>query len=281
MTNYSIKRIGPDKIHELLPKLDSEVFSPEVFALTGIFVIRKAIPHEVIQEWQSVWQSFYASKFSAGRTVNKFNPVAFDDELPPVLAAMHRNASLLDIIEKAFGPDIALYNQRLVIKDRDSRGPVFLHHDSPYHLGWPNKASAFVAISPVTPENGGMIFYPGTHQFGFLGDAGEINPDILESGWPTLSPSLEPGDVALMHSLTWHQSGPHRGGPDRIMADIIYQPANDPSSNVLLRGQWGTDIFLNKKTVLNKKLFIRSRSSRLAEMQQQLDQREAPQKNQG
>jgi hypothetical protein len=256
--NYFNQRISPDKIRELLPKLDSDAFSPEVFACTGIFVIRKTIPPETIHEWQSEWESFYASKFPSGRTVNKFNPVAFDDELPPVLAAMHQHASLLDIIEQAFGPNIALYNQRLVIKDRNSRGPVFLHHDSPYHLGWPAKASAFVAISPVMPENGGMIFYPGTHQFGFLGDAGEINPDILEPTWPTISPSLEPGDVALMNSLTWHRSGPHVSGHDRIMADIIYQPANDPSSNALLRGKWCTDIFLNKNALLNKKLFIRS-----------------------
>jgi len=275
INNYFIKRKGADDIRQLLKGLDSAVFSPEIFAATGFFVIRKAIPAKTILEWQSEWEKFYTSNYSSGRTVNKYNPVAFDDELPPILSAMHQNTSLLDIIEQAFGPDIALYNQRLVIKDSRSRGPVFLHHDSPYHLGWPIKASAFVAISPVTPENGGMIFYPGTHQFGFLGDAGEINPEILDPNWPTLSPSLDPGDVALMHSLTWHKSGPHLGGPDRIMADIIYQPANDPSGNALLRGKWQTDLFLNKTSLSNKKLFIRSRSSRLSEMQKQLDQLES------
>ncbi len=275
----AIERIGADKIRELLPKVDSDVFSPEVFDQTGIFVVRKAIAADTIRLWQSAWADFYATELSSGRNVNRFNPVALQESLPPVLAAIHQHAALLDIVEQAFGPDIGLYNQRFVIKDQYSRDPVFLHHDSPYHLGWPNKASAFVALSQVTPENGGFVFYPGTHQFGYLGDAGEINPEILDPAWPTISPSIEPGDVALMNSLTWHRSGPHISGPDRILADIIYQPANDPSSVALLRGEWRTEIFLNKGNISSQELFKRSRSSRLIEMQIRLDQLESERKD--
>jgi hypothetical protein len=269
-----MNRIGPEKIRQLLPYLDSEVFSRAVFDQTGIFVVRKAIPQDIISTWQSEWNEFYKSQLSSGRNVNKFNPVSLDEALPPILAEMYRNPAILNVVEQAFGPDIALFNQRFVIKDQHSRGPVFLHQDSPYHLGWPTKASAFVALSQVTPENGGLVFYPGTHQFGYLGDAGEINADIIGSDWPTISPSLDPGDLALMSSLTWHQSGPHVGGPDRILADIIYQPANDPSGNVLLRGEWRTEVFLNKSSILSQPLFKRSRSSRLVEMQAKIEKLE-------
>jgi hypothetical protein len=275
----AMERIGADKIRELLPKVDAEVFSPEVFDQTGVFVVRKAIAADTICLWQSAWADFYASELSSGRNVDKFNPVALRESLPPVLAAIHQHTSLLDIAEQAFGPDIGLYNQRFVIKDQYSRDSVFLHHDSPYHRGWPNKASAFVPLSQVTPENGGFVFYPGTHQFGYLGDAGEINHDILDPAWPTISPSLQPGDVALMNSLTWHRSGPHISGPDRILADIIYQPANDPSSNALLRGEWRTEIFLNQSSLANRDIFRRSRTSRLTELQMRLDQLETERKD--
>jgi hypothetical protein len=114
-----------------------------------------------------------------------------------------------------------------------------------------------------------MAFYPGTHQLGYLGDAGEIDPDILDSDWPVISPSLEVGDVALMNSLTWHRSGPHVSGPDRVMADIIYQPASDPSGVALLRGEWRTEIFLKVRS--NERLFKRSRTSMLKERQAKLD----------
>lgn len=271
---HATKKIGRDEIVELMPQLDSKVFSRDVFAKTGIFVVRQVIPTETLREWQTAWKGFTGELQAAGgRSVNRFNPVSVDEAPPPILADMHKHPALLDVIEQAFGPDIALYNQRFVIKDASSRTPVFLHQDFCYHKGWPSKLSAFVALSPMNPDNGGMVFYPGTHQFGYLGDAGQINPDILEADWPTLAPSLEPGDVAFMNSCTWHSSGPHVSGPDRVLADIIYQPADDPSGVALLRGQWQTDIFLSKLN--SKDIFTRSRSSTMGELQRKVEQLES------
>jgi len=268
-----MRYVGPAKLRELLPQLDSKVFSPKVFDQTGVFVIRQAVPEQTMRVWQAEWENFYRSTLEKGRAVNKFNPVAVDETPPPILAAIHKEPALLDIIEQAFGPDIALYNQRFVIKYHNSRDKVFLHQDFPYHLGWPTKASAFVAISEVTPQNGGLNFYVGTHQFGYLGDVGEINPSVIDADWPSICPSLKPGDVALMNSSTWHMSGPHTGGPDRVIADIIYQPASDPSGVALLRGQWQTELFSSK--IPRNDIFVRCRSSRLREMQQKLDAFEA------
>jgi hypothetical protein len=124
----------------------------------------------------------------------------------------------------------------------------------------------------MTPENGGMSFYPGTHHFGYLGDAGELDLAVLGPDWPKLTPSVGPGDVVLMNSCTWHGSGPHISGPDRILADVIYQPADDPSGVTLLRGEWRTGVFLNQ---LPKNLFVRCRASRLTELQRKVDQFEA------
>jgi hypothetical protein len=135
-----------------------------------------------------------------------------------------------------------------------------------------NKLSAFIPLSSVTPENGALTFFPGTHRLGYLGDAGEINPDILDSDWPTICPSLEPGDVVFMNSLTWHQSGPHTGGEDRIMADIIYQPADDPSCSEIVRGEWMTDMRLDR--IPRNEFFRRSRTSRLVELEKRVKELE-------
>lgn len=263
-----MRRLSIEKIRQLLPQADSEVFSPDVFAQTGIFVIRKAIPNETMRLWLAAWEEFYTELMVKGRKVNPYNPVALDETPPEILADMHRHPALLDIVEKAFGPNIGLYNQRFVIKDQHSRGPVFLHQDYCYHIGWPHKASAFVSLSPMSPENGGLVFYPGTHHFGYLGDAGELNASVLPSDWPTLAPSLAPGDVALMNSNTWHRSGPHLGGPDRIMADIIYQPADDPSSIALVQGEWDTEIHFAREDRQN--LFNRCRAKTVQELQRRL-----------
>jgi hypothetical protein len=79
----AVMRVGPGQIRELLPRLDAERFSREVFAQTGIFVVRKAIPPEIVREWQAAWLEFIDEmKTAGGRSVNRFNPVAVDE--PPL-----------------------------------------------------------------------------------------------------------------------------------------------------------------------------------------------------
>jgi hypothetical protein len=72
-----------------------------------------------------------------------------------------------------------------------------------------------------------------------------------------------------MHSATWHGSHPFSQGPNRILADIIYQPADDPSGVALLRGQWQTDLRIDKD--MKARLYKRSRVIRLVELQEKLD----------
>ena len=267
-----MKRIGSKQLSLLLTSVDSKKFSADIFRKAGVFVIRQLITKDHLKSWTETWDSFYNSELSEGRRINRFNPVSVDDEVPPILANIHKSDELLDIAEQAFGPDIALYNQRFIIKDSYRKSEVFVHNDYPYHFGWPTKASAFVALSEINRSNGKLFFYLGTHQFGYLSDAGEIDPTILGEHWPVISPDLAPGDVVLMDSSIWHGSYSYEGGTDRVLADIIYQPADDPSGKSLLRGSWQTEIFIEHDKT---KIFKRSRSSSLIEMQKRLDKVES------
>lgn len=202
------------------------------------------------------WQKFY----DPDRTTD-FNKVAINGPFPEQLTALYRHKAVLDVMMQAFGQDIALYNFRFVVKDRHARDSVFLHQDTPYHVGWPQKASLFIAFTEVTRDNGGLVFYPQTHRYGYLGDAGSLLRPT-ESAAATHY-AMRPGDAILMHSATWHESLPHVSGPDRVIADIIFQPASDPSGVELLRGQWRTKVFLDR----DKPIFVRSRVSRIKELE--------------
>lgn len=259
-----MKHNDPALVSSLIEKLDAEKFDKDIFDKTGLFVIRKAIPDELIKEWRAEWDSFYEKSLAAGRNVNLSNPVDLKEPLPEKLATVYRNDILLDVAEQVFGPNVALYNHRFVIKDKFSPGEIFLHHDYCYHLGLPTKTSFFVPLSYAGKKNGGLTFYLGTHKYGYLGDAGEINPDNFNEKWPQVTPELEPGDFIIMNSLLWHKSGVNEAGIDRIVADIIYQPANDPSSKELLRGEWQTDIFITNEDKL--KYFKNSRVTKMIEM---------------
>ena len=265
----------PSSHRSLLQHLDAAKLSVEIYQKLGVFVLRKIIPADQIVEWQRTWREFYEG-VAKTRDVNPFNPVLLNEVVPGALAEIHRCPVLLDIMEHIY-PNLALYMQRFVIKDAQSEAPVFLHQDFGYDHGWPEKTSVFLPLSPVSAYNGGVAFYPSTHIYGYLGDVGEIDPNIIDPEWPAICPSLEPGDIALMHECTWHASGPRIGGPDRILVQITYQPAIDPTGVTLLRGHGGSEYRPNDFP--REKIFKRSRTGRLRELQSEVNQLNAARVN--
>ncbi len=238
----------------------------EIFELTGLLVFKGAIATDAVASWRIA----YDNLSNPDRTP-EYNPVAVNEAaLQPVLHLIATHPVILAAVTEIFGPDIALYNQRFIVKDKHARDPVFLHQDTPYHIGWPQKASAFVALSNVTAENGGLIFYPSTHKLGYLGDAGEINRELVRGEGVGIE--LSQGDFVIMHSALWHESGANTNGIDRILADIIYQPASDPSGIELLQGEWKTTA-PRIPLSLRDKLLVRSRASRLRDLQTEIDER--------
>lgn len=251
----------------LIASLDAEVFDPEVFRKAGVFVVRNAIPLHVVQGWQAEWEAFYESTLRDGRKLNRANPVALTEMLPPLLAHMYREPAFAVILKHVFGEHVALYNHRFVIKDEHSTGKVFLHQDSCYHLGNLNKCSVFTPLSAANAANGSLTFHVGSHKLGVLGDAGEINPDSFDITWPTVTPELFPGDIVLMNSSLWHQSGPNSSGVHRIMADTIVQPADDPTGKELICGEWQTDVFYSTENHI--RYFVNSRIHKLIRYEQE------------
>jgi hypothetical protein len=243
------------------------MLAPSEYTKAGACVVRKLVEGSELASLLEAWTHFSSERLRH-REVDPFNPVVVTEVAPDALSDIHRMPPLLDLMAGIY-PDLALYGQRFMVKDQRSRGPVFLHQDFGYDHGWPEKTSLFLALSPVNAENGGLILYPGTHAFGYLGDAGEIDAAAFEGQWSSVCPSLEPGDAVLMHECLWHASHPHSSGPDRVLVQVTYQPASDPSSAALLRGAWQTDLRLGAD--LRHKLFKRSRSSRLRELQSEVD----------
>jgi len=255
-------------LRELISKADSNELDPGIYREVGFFIVRRVISDVTVEQWQNQWRKFHEMQRLRERKIDPFNPVHVHEAVPTGLAEIHKCPALLDVMEALY-PDLALFMQRFVIKDHNSRSPVFVHNDFCYDYGWPEKTTVFIPLSVSNFENGGISFYPGTHHFGYLGDAGEVNTEILGPDWPLICPSLYPGDIALCHTCTWHCSPPHINGPDRILVQATFQPASDPSSTALLRGKWKTRYRLSELS--RDKFFKRSRSTRLRELQTQVD----------
>lgn len=252
-----------------MEKMDSDRIDPENFKATGIAIVRGAVPENQMSEWTALWDQHRESTLGAMRKLeNISNPVEIK-KLPDELLDVSRSALLVDHLKPVYGENIGLFHKRFVVKDNNSKGAVILHQDSGYHVGSFEKASLFLAFKPVSEANGGMYLYPGTHRFGYLGDAGAINREVLPDDWPVIVPSLQPGDFMLMNSLTWHGSGPFIEGDERVMTDFIYQSASDPSTIDVVCGEGGwTGSFL---TEARGDIFINSRASKLREIRGILD----------
>ena len=258
----------PDLCGAWLDRIDAEHLDAEAYHQLGVFVLRSAVPQPVLVEWMRSWRDFQEARLANGRDMDPFNPVVLNEAVSDDLANLYRHPVLLDVMEAIY-PDLGFYTQRFVLKDRHNSQPVFLHQDFSYNLGWPEKTSLFVPLTPMSAENGGLRLYPGTHRLGYLGDAGELDAAVLSPDWPRLSPTCRPGDLVLMHDCTWHESGPRLTDEERILVQITYQPSSDPSSTECLRGVQAAR--LHFVGIPRARFFRRSRSSRLRELQQAAD----------
>jgi len=154
-----------------------------------------------------------------------------------VLPMAHRIAAhpaLLDVVEGILGPDILIYAVEFFIKEPNTRHIVSMHQDLTY---WGLGAidgllTAWLALSPATPQSGCMDFVRGSHknpilphddtfdENNLLSRGQEIRVDVAEDDKVPIE--IHPGQVSLHHGLTIHGSGPNATDDRRIAAVIRY-----------------------------------------------------------
>jgi hypothetical protein len=246
--------------------IKSTSFNKEIYNKSGIFIIENFIDKNKIKELQNIWLSYYDSLIkNGGREIDKSNPVNFKNKLPTEMLNFWKSDYIKNLGNIIYGDNVSLYHTRILIKDRQSDSKVFLHQDYCYHLGFPNKSNLFIPLFDYDENHGTLSFYPGTHQYGFLGDAGEIDKSKFHQ-WEKITPSIKAGDIVIMDSCLWHESGKNNSDIDRVMFDIIIQPSDDPSGAQLICGEWETDFWVGRKedhTFQIDTLFINSRTKKI------------------
>lgn len=249
-------------------ELSGTRFDRNIYRDTGIFIFKKALSEKIISKLQKIWKEYYEDlQKNGGRNIDNRNSVNFKDILPAELQNFYKTKDIKKIAKQIFGNNVGLYNTRVTFKEKKTNTEVFLHQDFCYHLGFPEKCSLFVPFFKCGEDEGGLTFHLGSHQYGFLGDAGQIDKSKFIK-FQTLTPSLEPGDILVMNSLTWHESGPNISEKDRVLFDIIIQPSNDPSSVDLISGEWMTEFWIEQRKNTDfsvDELFINSRIKKLKE----------------
>jgi hypothetical protein len=74
--------------------------------------------------------------------------------LPGVIGDVCRHPRMIDLATSVLGPDVALYMNRMLVKDEHWSGAVAIHQDMPYFNGGQQKLSIFVPLCPTAAEGG-------------------------------------------------------------------------------------------------------------------------------
>jgi hypothetical protein len=257
-------RMPVDKLNSLIKNscTNDSIVDTSILNELGFFILRNYFSKELIEKYREFYYQ-YKIHDSFDRTKNHLTEVRFSLENP--LAEILKELEFQNLAKQFFQGNVGLYNIRIVKKDAQDILPVFLHQDIGYQYGFFERYSIFIPLTKCYQENGAISFYPGTHQFGFLGDAGEIS-DILPPELIKPTPDLFPGDVVIMNSALWHKSSQNQTKEERVYFDIHVNDANDPATKVVLTGSRSSEyefdynhdvVFKNSRTQRLKVMYAK------------------------
>lgn len=150
---------------------------------------------------------------------------------------MITHSNVLDAVEDVIGPDILAFYSTAWFKEPGAPHFVSWHQDATYFgLEPAEQVTAWMALSPSTPESGCVSVLPATHKDGLLdchNDPEDTN--LLTSGQNvdleidfsrTVDMVLSPGQMSLHHTHAVHGSNPNRSTERRLGLCVHYIPTS-------------------------------------------------------
>jgi hypothetical protein len=156
-----------------------------------------------------------------------FDPVI---DLSPAMASAACDKRLLDVLSHIYGEQAHLFKDKLIFKPAGARGYP-LHQDYIAWEGFPKSfLTVLIPIDPATEENGCTVVYEGYHQSELFTPAdGKFHPTPREcvSGSRRVALEMQPGDIAIFHGFTPHESNPNRTLSARRQLYLSYNAHRD------------------------------------------------------
>jgi non-haem Fe2+, alpha-ketoglutarate-dependent halogenase len=169
------------------------------------------------------------------------------------LDGLAREDGVLDAVEGVIGPNILCWASGFFTKEAHDPSYVSWHQDLTYWgLEPADIVTAWVALSPSTPESGCMRVLPGSHrqevaphtetfaEHNLLSRGQEIQVEVNEQD--AVDVVLRPGEMSLHHVKLIHGSGANRADDRRIgfatryIPTYVRQTAGAEDSAMLVRG---------------------------------------------
>lgn len=132
--------------------------------------------------------------------------------------------AVLDRIESLVGPDIVLWQSRIVSKEPGAKLVTWHTDDNYLHLEPRLNFSAWIAIDETTEHNGAVRLLPGTHKLTLphvpttadVYSPMQADPRYFDANGPAVEMCLQPGEFFLFTDRTLHQSPPNNTAHTRL-----------------------------------------------------------------
>ena len=154
----------------------------------------------------------------------------------PWFDRLSRTPVIVNAVSSILGPDLLALSIDLFIKEPHTDKFISWHQDLHYWgLDSDEEVTAWLALSPATPESGCMRFVPGSHRtvvehrdtFGddnMLSRGQELSVEVDE--YKAVYAALQPGQMSLHHGRMFHASTANRTDDRRIGIAMRYISPN-------------------------------------------------------
>ena len=151
----------------------------------------------------------------------------------PWINRIMRLPKLLQLVEPLLGPDLMVWTSHLYPKEPGDGRFISWHQDSA-HWGLDSEqiVTLWLALTPVTEENGCMRMLPGTHRKGIVDHEDTWDPDNILTRGQTItsgidedlavSVELAAGQCSLHHVNMFHASHPNTSDARRVGLALRY-----------------------------------------------------------
>jgi ectoine hydroxylase-related dioxygenase (phytanoyl-CoA dioxygenase family) len=158
--------------------------------------------------------------------------VWMSDAMPPDLLSAMDDEKVTPILRQIIGPEVEFLSAKVVFKNGRTRFGSPWHQDRFYWQG-SEKISIWIAMDDAAPDNGCLMFIPGTHRRQYReqrvaseqGFEMRIADDDLRD-LPSETIAVKRGGAVFFSDLAVHGSHPNSSGADRWAMISTYRDAS-------------------------------------------------------
>jgi hypothetical protein len=208
----------------------------EQYDRDGYLVVRGLYSDAQMVEWKRILREVFVAD-AAAKGLDHWSKVVPNGiavwtpwAMHPAMRASMQDAHVTPILRQLIGPHIEFLGGKAVFK-ASSTIPTPWHQDAFYWEGT-TKTSVWIALDDATPDNGCLIYIPGSHKrvFPKTVHAGKNFINRVDeqhlAGLPRETLAVKRGDAVFFHDRAMHASHPNTTGKDRWSFISTYRDAS-------------------------------------------------------